>query len=137
MLKSGDVAISSVTQGLVPCLPNTSSIDLRMNLGGMKQLRPAREVVQDWLAELAEKVGRPVDEIQAKGLGAYDFSSGAVVEVRFQHGHTHRFTYAFAVIKPEQHLAAVFTEHAGYVEFELADGTQVVEIKETVYYHET
>ena len=108
-----------------------------MNSGGMKVLRPMREVVAAWAGELATKLGRSEEEIRSRGLSAYDFSPGRSVEVRFPDGHTHRLTYAFAVVKPEQNLAAVFTEHAGYIEFELVDETQVVEVHESVYYHET
>ena len=34
---------------------------------------------------------------------------------------THRFTFAFAVVRPSEGEAAIFSEHAGYIEFELVD----------------
>jgi len=103
----------------------------------MKPERPMKEVVDDWAEELATKFGRPVQQILANGLGARDFSCNSSVEVRLPDGHTHRFSFAFALIRASKGQAVVFTEHAGYVEFELVEDAQIVEIHETYYRHET
>jgi hypothetical protein len=98
----------------------------------MKPLRPWREVLNAWSPELATKLRRPVSEILAKGLSASDFSPSSSVEVRYPFGATHRFTFASAVVRPERGEAAVFSEHAGYIEFDLVDECVVAEIHEDV-----
>jgi hypothetical protein len=102
----------------------------------MKPLRPWKEVLRDWLPELAAKLNRPETEILNRGLGASDFSPMRSVEVRFPFGLTHRFTFAFAVVRAPTGEAAVFSEHAGYVEFQLVDDCVVAEIHEDIYLHE-
>lgn len=102
----------------------------------MRQIRPWREVLQDWAPDLSEKLGRPVDQILSKGLSAYDFSPSSFVEVREPSGASFRFPFAFSVIRPSEALAAVFTEHSGYLEFDLEEDTVVAEIKEHIYRHE-
>src|ERR1700712_2082490 len=96
----------------------------------MKPLRPQKEVLRDWVPELAVKLGRPVAELLSRGLSAYDFSSSTSVEVRFPYGLTHRFTFAFAVVRESTGEAAIFSEHAGYVEFQLVEDCVVAEIEE-------
>lgn len=102
----------------------------------MKPLRPHKEVLRDWVAEVATKVGRPEAELLSRGLNAMDFSSSRFVEVRFPFGLVHRLSSAFAVVRPQTGEAAVFSEHAGYVEFQLLDECVVAEIAESIYYHE-
>lgn len=102
----------------------------------MKSLRPWKDVLGEWTPELSEKLNRPESEIRSKGLSAYDFSPNRVVEIRYPFGATHRFTFAFAVVRPERREAAVFSEHAGYVEFELVEGSVVAEIHEDIYRQE-
>lgn len=103
----------------------------------MKPLRPMKEVLREWLPELSEKLGRSVEELGQRGLSAYDFSSADAVEIRYPYGHVHRINFAFAVVRPKDALAAVFSEHAGYVEFELIEDCIVAEIHdEIVYRHE-
>lgn len=64
-----------------------------------------------------------------------DFSPDHSVEVR-RTGSTHRFCSAFAVIRRQTGEVAVFSEHAGYVEFQLAADDVVVEIEEDFYRYE-
>lgn len=102
----------------------------------MKPLRPMKEVLVDWAQELSERLERPRDRIVAEGLSAYDFSPCDAVEIRQPSGMTVRFGYAFAVIRPTMKQAAVFTEHDGYVEFDLFEDTVVAEISERLYRQE-
>jgi hypothetical protein len=102
----------------------------------MKPLRPWKEVLRDWVPEVATKLERPEAELLSRGLSAFDFSSSKSVEVRYPYGLTHRFTFAFAVVRPLTGEAAVFSEHSGYVEFQLVDECVVAEIDEDIYRHE-
>ena len=101
----------------------------------MKPLRPWKEVLSDWASEVASKLERPEAELQARGLSATDFSSSQAVEIRLT-GVTHRFNSAFAVIRPDTGEVAVFSEHAGYVEFHLSEDDVVAEISEEIYRHD-
>lgn len=101
----------------------------------MKPLRPTREVLIDWAPELSLKLGRPVDVILSRGLSGYDFNAAASVEIRDPAGMTTRVELAFAVIRPGQNLAAVFSEHCGYMEFDLLPEMVVAEIREEIYIH--
>ncbi len=101
----------------------------------MKPIRPWKEVLRDWAPEVASKLQRPEVELLARGLSATDFSSAHAVEVRLS-GVTHRFSFAFAVVRPETGEAAIFSEHGGYVEFQLGDDDVVAEIVENIYRHE-
>jgi hypothetical protein len=94
-----------------------------------------REVLSDWASELSLKLGRPVEVILSRGLTGYDFSSAASVEIRDPAGMRTRVELAFAVIRPGQNLAAVFSEHCGYMEFDLLPDMVVAEIREEVYVH--
>ena len=102
----------------------------------MKPLRSWKEVLRDWLPEVAAKLNRTEAELLSRGLSATDFSSSRSVEVRFPYGLTHRFSFAFAVVRPLTGEAVVFSEHAGYVEFQLVDDCVVAEIDEDIYRHE-
>jgi hypothetical protein len=98
--------------------------------------RAWKDVISDWAPELGVKLNRDEDRIRTRGLGASDFSPSSWVEIRYPHGATHRFSFAFAVVRPTEHKAAVFSEHAGYLEFELTEETIVAEIHEEIYRHE-
>ena len=103
----------------------------------MRPLRAAKDVLRDWLPELSVRLGRSIEALEARGLSAHDFGGDRSVEIRYPYGHVHRMALSFAVVKPKAGLAAVFSEHAGYVEFELVEDTVVVEvIDEIVYRHE-
>lgn len=102
----------------------------------LRPLRPFRDVLNDWAAELEEKLGRPEAELRQRGLSAYDFSPACAVEVRYPFGCTHRIESAFAVIRPQTRQAAVFSEHAGYLEFDLVEDCVVAEIREDIYRQE-
>lgn len=91
--------------------------------------------MNDWASELAVRLGRPEDEIRKRGLSAYDFSPLDKVEVREATGLVHRVNFAFALVRPATNEAVVFTEHAGYLEFVLAEDAEVVEITERIYRH--
>lgn len=99
----------------------------------MKPLRPSKAVLADWAQELSERLERPCDRILAEGLSAHDFSPCDSVEIRQPSGMTIRFMFAFAVVRPANKQAAVFTEHDGYVEFDLLEDTVVAEISENLY----
>lgn len=99
----------------------------------MKPLRPTREVLIDWEPELSLKLGRPVEVIPSRGLTGYDFSPAVSVEIRDPAGMRTRVEFAFALIRPGQNLAAVFSEHCGYMEFDLLPGMAVAEIREVIY----
>lgn len=101
----------------------------------MKPLRSWKEVIRDWAPEVASKVGRSEAELLEQGLSALDFSPFRTVEVRLT-GLTHRFDRAFAVVRPQTGEVAVFSEHAGYIEFQLVVDDVVAEIEEDSYRHE-
>lgn len=100
----------------------------------MRPTRPWQEMIIEWAPDLAEKLGRPIGEIIEHGLSAYDFPSGAV-EIREPEDMVTRISSAFAVIRPKQHVVAVFSEHCGYLEFDLREDTVVAEITEKIYTH--
>jgi hypothetical protein len=102
----------------------------------MRQPRRWKVMVEDWAPELAEKLGRPAHQIIERGIGATDFSPSRFVEIREPTGKVTRFSLAFALIRPEQSVAALFTEHDGYVEFDLQEDTAVIEIHEHFYMHQ-
>lgn len=102
----------------------------------LKPMRACKAVLDDWAAELAVKLNRPEFELRTGGLSAYDFSPARSVEVRYPFGCTHKVSSAFAVIRPQAGMAAVFSEHAGYLEFELIEDCVVAEIHEDIYRHE-
>ena len=87
---------------------------------GLRPLRPMAEVIRDWAPELAERLGLSVDEVREWKYLQTVFPRQHV-EIRYPYGHVHRIVLAFAVVRPSAGLAAVFSEHAGYSEFELID----------------
>ena len=100
----------------------------------MMALRPMKDVILDWLPELAARLGRSAEELERHGLSASDFSSSCTVEIRYPYGHVHRIMLAFALVRPSARLAAVFSEHAGYSEFELIDECVIAEIRDEIIY---
>lgn len=101
----------------------------------MRQIRPPRVVIADWAPELSAKLGRPVDVILGRGLGAMDFSASSSVEIRDPGGMITRIRFAFALIRPEHSIVAVFSEHCGYLEFDLREDSVVAQIQEDIYTH--
>ena len=99
----------------------------------MKPLRPTPDVLRDWVSELSEKLGRSEEEILSKGVGALDFVAGHSVEIRFPTGLRMAFPLAFALFRPKLKQAVVFSEHEGYVEFDLVEDAVVAEIHENIY----
>ena len=102
----------------------------------MKPCRPWADVIADWSPELAAKLHRSVEQILAKGLSARDFCGGKAVEIRYPNGWVMRCGFAFAVVRPGARQAAVFSEHGGYVEFDLGEETVVVEMNEDIVYRQ-
>ena len=102
----------------------------------MKPLRPSWEVIKDWAENLAKKLDRPVEQILERGLKAYDFPSAQSVEIHFPNTWFVHFDYAFALIRPDKHECAVFTEHSEYREIILVEGISVVEVIKKSYYHD-
>ncbi len=99
----------------------------------MKAQRPADDVLADWVHELSVRLGRPRETLLAKGLSGYDFSPCASVEIRESRGMTIRFPFAFALVRPATGHVAVFSEHDGYLEFDLREDDVVAEIVETLH----
>lgn len=102
----------------------------------MRPMRPWRDVLRDWSPELSHKLGRPEAQILAEGLTADDFSPADSVEVRQPNGATHSFKFAFSVVRPRLRQAAVFSEHDGYIEFDLVEDAVVADIHEDIYRQE-
>lgn len=100
----------------------------------MKTLRPPKSVIEDWIAELAQRLDRPVEEIRRDGLQCSDFSGD--VEVRTPYGMKVRFSLAFFLVRPSAAEAVVFSEHSGYAEFDLVDEMVLAEISESFYRHD-
>lgn len=98
-------------------------------------MRKRAEVLVDWIEDLAQKLDRPADEIRQRGLSAYDFSPSRSVRIEFGDGSTAEFRYAFACIRPQAARVAVFTEHCGYLEFDLVPDMAVIELFERHYRH--
>lgn len=101
----------------------------------MRPPRAWQEMIKDWAPELSAKLGRPVTLIESNGLSATDFSPSTFVEIRDPGGMVTRFSFAFALVRPEQSVAAVFSEHYGYMEFDLREDSVVAEIHEDIYTH--
>ena len=99
----------------------------------MKPIRPWRDVVRDWAPELSHRLQRSERQVLAEGLTAHDFSPANSVEVRHPDGSVRSFKFAFAVLRPQTRQAAVFSEHDGYVEFDLVEDAVVAEIREDVH----
>ncbi len=102
----------------------------------MPATRPMQDVLSDWAEEVAAKIGRPKDQILAKGLGATDFSPLRSIEIRYPNGMIIQIPFAFVVLRRNEGLAAVFSEHSGYMEFVLPEETAVIEINQSFYRQE-
>jgi hypothetical protein len=97
----------------------------------MKPLRRQSDVLNDWIGDLAAHLGRSTAELAKNGLMASDFARN--VEVRTPYGMTVRFNLAFYLVRHSLAQAVVFTEHSGYVEFEMVDDMVFAEISEKIY----
>ena len=102
----------------------------------LQTLRKWFDVLKHWAPELSAKLGRPVDVILRDGLSADDFSIARSVEVRHPDGSRVAFKFAFAVVRPAEKSAAVFSEHDGYLEFSLVEDAVVAEINEDIIYRQ-
>jgi len=77
-------------------------------------------IIQDWAGELAAVLGRPANEIRAKGLRIDDFPLQDL-EIKFADDSEARFKYAFFVESQSKKAVAVFTEHCGYFVLPIAE----------------
>lgn len=76
--------------------------------------RHARQILEEWAQEVASRVGRSVEDLQARGLGGNDFPLDHDLRVTLMDGSFVQFRYAFAVASDVKCAIAVFTEHCGY-----------------------
>ncbi len=90
----------------------------------------------EWAEELALHLGRPADVILSDGLYASDFSVGSSVELHFPDGSEARFLHAFHIVSPAKTKVCVFTEHCGYITFDLQPDLAITRHQKTVYMHE-
>jgi hypothetical protein len=74
----------------------------------------AGQVLDEWAAEVAAAVGRSVEQVRNKGLGASDFPLDHDLRIELVDGSFVQFRYAFAVPSTAKRAIAVFTEHCGY-----------------------
>jgi hypothetical protein len=102
----------------------------------LKTLRKWSDVLTHWAPELSSKLGRSVEVILRDGLSADDFSIARSAEVRHPDGTKVAFQFAFAVVRPTEKAAAVFSEHDGYLEFSLVEDAVVAEIHEDIIYRQ-
>ena len=102
----------------------------------MRKNRSIREVLTDWAPDLAKRLGRPEQELLARGLSVHDFSSGGgmSVEIRSPTGAVFRIPDAFVLVRQDEALAAVFSEHDGYTEWDLYPEIVITEVVERFYY---
>ena len=79
------------------------------------QMQP-RDLPERWLRRLeafTDETYGPDYKYRGR-LGASDFSTTSVVQIRFPDGSTACFRSAFFIAEPEWNEVAVFTEHCGY-----------------------
>lgn len=101
----------------------------------LKPWRPMQDMLDDWAPELAARLGRSEQSIRERGLSAMDFSPSRSVEIRYGDFTVH-VRFAFALIRPEQAVVAIFSEHWGYTEYGLMEDTVVAQIHEEIYTHD-
>jgi hypothetical protein len=92
-------------------------------------------LVKKWSEKLGQKLKRKKEEIEEKGLSAYDFSPSTSVEILFHDKSCCKFNSAFCVIDEKKRLVAIFTEHCGYHEF-FTYGAIIKEISEETFVDE-
>jgi hypothetical protein len=94
-------------------------------------------MLEKWASELAQRLGRPEIEIRDKGLSAGDFSPTQSIEIQYPDGSRMEFRYAFIVISKERKLAALFTEHCGYLEVPLLPDMEIIHSQRDVFLYES
>jgi hypothetical protein len=87
------------------------------------------DIRQAFAQPLAARLGRSVEEVRSRGLGALDFRGNEAVELTLADGSTMEFRYAFFVHDEAQGAVGVFTEHCGYHGF-AAINLQLREIRD-------
>ncbi len=95
--------------------------------------RLAKQLLTEWVEELSQHVGRSVEEILRKGLGADDFPTNESLHIKLMDGSFVQFQYAFYVVNAEKFAIAVFTEHCGYHVFPFHEA-EISRIKREVLY---
>ena len=95
--------------------------------------RLAKQILFEWEKELSEHLGRPVEELHSRGLGATDFPTNESLHIKLMDGSFVQFEYAFHVVNAEKFAIAVFTEHCGYFVFPFHEAV-VSRIKRDVLY---
>ena len=80
-----------------------------------------RSLVQTYADALARQLGRPAEDIRARGLSALDFRDTLNFEF-VDHSHA-TFHGAFFLHGPARWAVVVFTEHCGY--FVFPDGVRI------------
>ena len=99
----------------------------------IRPIRAWKDVLREWAPELSLRLKRSQKRILAEGLTADDFSPDESVEVRHPNGRVKKFCFAFALVRPRRKMAAVFSEHDGYREFDLVSDAVVASICESIY----
>ncbi|TVZ40414.1 hypothetical protein P886_4844 [Alteromonadaceae bacterium 2753L.S.0a.02] len=92
-------------------------------------------LVETWIEELSDKLGKPPEVIRNKGLSASDFHYGSKVILSNPGELECTFHHAFSVLNIEAGKVAVFTEHTGYHEFQLT-GMKVSDVVTEEYWDE-
>ena len=82
---------------------------------------PDKRIIENWTELLSQKLGRSASGILERGLSVHDFSSSKGVFIEFPDKSTCHFNHAFFVVDKNNEMAAVFTEHCGYHEFNICD----------------
>lgn len=89
-------------------------------------------IINRWLPQLAQKLGRTVANLKAEGLRGGDFPSGGV-RIAYEDDSQIRFRWAFFVTDPARRgKVAVFTEHCGYHEFQLGAEDSIEQVEHAV-----
>ena len=98
--------------------------------------RLARQLLDEWAEELSEHLGRSVENIRQKGLGATDFPTNESLHIQLMDGSFVQLQYAFHVVNAEKFALAVFTEHCGYHVFPFHDAVASRVKREVLYTQE-
>jgi hypothetical protein len=72
------------------------------------------QILDAWAEELAAHLGRAVEQVRSRGLGASDFPSDHDLRITWGDGSFAQFRHAFAVRSAANGAIAVFSEHCGY-----------------------
>lgn len=76
---------------------------------------PSRQLLHEYAASLAVKLGRSEEEIRERGLSVRDFKG--TLNLFFEDGSHASLRHAFFLHDPVKRAVVVFTEHCGYLVF--------------------